>query len=221
MFFFRFMSIALIAGLGNPGPTYAQTRHNAGFLVVDALAAHWNLSWNIDQRFHCALARHRDLVTGQNVWLAKPLRYMNTSGATLGAWMRYQKISAEETLVVYDEIQIPVGAFKFSLRGSAGGHNGIADMLQHCGGEFPRLRMGIGPKPKETDMKDYVLGKFTPPEWVIYQKTNAEGVQACLTVVREGLPKAMNQFNRKPKPNLPENPEPTSPNHETGNQTNL
>lgn len=215
------MSYVLFAGLGNPGPSYAHTRHNAGFLVVDALAAHWNVDWREERRFGCAVARKVHPARGTTVWLAKPLRYMNCSGQTLGPWMRYQRLALEQTVVLYDEIQLPAGSLKISAKGSDGGHNGVADLLRHVGDSFTRLKLGVGPKPRDYDMKDFVLGAFSPAEWALFEKAIATGVRACTTLLDQGLLAAMNQFNRKSPTPLPELPEPTSPHHEPGNQKNL
>ena len=157
------MSIAVIAGLGNPGQKYRNTRHNIGFDVVDQLAAKLGGEWRTEARFEADLA----LVQAgeQKLLLVKPQTYINDSGRSLGAVLRYHKFEPESLLVVHDDLTLDLGRAKMSVNGSAGGHNGIADLLEKIGGGFVRYRIRIGAKPiKEMDLADYVLSQFKPAE---------------------------------------------------------
>ena len=201
------MSIRVIVGLGNPGREYENTRHNIGFALVDSLVKAWRLSWDKKAKFSCQIAKGVDPVSGKIYFFVKPWSYMNRSGEALQPFLDYHRIIPSECLVVYDEIQIALGQLKISMRGSAGGHNGIADLLQRVGSDFVRLRLGIGPKsPREIDMKDFVLGKFTTENMKTLEGQMPLLEKALLTVARDGPVEAMNQFNRKPNNSRPEGP---------------
>ena len=139
------MSLSLVAGLGNPGREYESTRHNFGWLVVDALARKHGLGWKYAAPFSAEVARW-DLPEGGTRWLLKPLTYMNDSGRAVGAFARFYKIEAASIVAVYDEINVDLGAVKVSVGGSAGGHNGVASLLEHLPPGFVRYRLGIGPR---------------------------------------------------------------------------
>lgn len=191
------MSVTLIAGLGNPGREYAATRHNLGFVVVEALAAAEGLKWKTENRFESEIARW-DVRPGLTRLLVKPQTYMNDSGRALRALLDFHKVAPDACIVAYDEINVPVGQVKVSVSGSAGGHNGIASLLECVGNGFIRYRLGIGgSRPAGMDLKDYVLGKFTPAESsIIDQKLNifADGLRLLL---ERGPAQAMNLLNRR------------------------
>src|SRR5271168_682450 len=139
------MSISLVAGLGNPGREYERSRHNLGWVVLDAYASKHGLAWKAAPEFESAVAR-RDLGPGRTLWLAKPLTFMNDSGRAAAALARYHKIDPVAVAAVYDDLTIDLGLVKVSVTGSDAGHNGVASLLQHLGPGFTRFRLGTGPK---------------------------------------------------------------------------
>ena len=197
------MSISLVAGLGNPGRDYADTRHNLGWVVIDALARRQGLSWQKERRFDAEVARW-DYAPGQTRWLVKPLSFMNDSGVPLRSFASFHKIPTSAILAVYDEIAIDLGRVKISVTGSAGGHNGVASLLEHLGDGFIRFRLGIGPKqPPEMDLKDFVLGKFSPEQLKIIDQTSDHTLQGLALLLQSGVARAMNLLNRR-EPNEPD-----------------
>ncbi|MEN9841880.1 MAG: hypothetical protein RL376_1680 [Verrucomicrobiota bacterium] len=191
------MSISLVAGLGNPGKAYAATRHNAGFMVVDALAAAEKLSWQHQERFEAEIARW-DLSPGHTVWLAKPLTFMNESGRAIQKLAAFHKIAPADITVIYDDLTIDLGLMKVALGGSAGGHNGIADLLARMGDGFVRYRLGIGPKlPREMDLKDFVLGRFSPEQQHLFNQQLPRFLTGLRLLLAQGPAQAMNQLNRR------------------------
>ncbi len=191
------MSISLVAGLGNPGAEYAATRHNLGWMVLDALARRENLAWQSLPRFEAEVARW-DFAPGRTRWLLKPLTYMNESGRALRAFAAYHRIPADAIAVAYDDVGIDLGLVKVSVKGSAGGHNGIASLLEQIGDGFVRYRLGIGPKsPPEMDLKDYVLGKFTASQASILQPQLDHHLQGLALLLESGVARAMNILNRR------------------------
>jgi PTH1 family peptidyl-tRNA hydrolase len=191
------MSLSLAAGLGNPGREHELSRHNLGWMAIDAYAAKHGLSWKAAPEFDSVVAR-RDLGPGRVLWLLKPLTYMNASGQAVGAFARYHRIAAAEVAAVYDDLTIDLGLVKVSVSGSDAGHNGVASLLEHLGTGFARLRLGIGPKvPPEMDMKDFVLARFTTEQLnLIHQKTDFY-VQSLELLLASGPDRAMNQLNRR------------------------
>ena len=172
----------LIAGLGNPGKEYENTRHNAGFMVLDALAD--KLGADISEKKHKALCG-RAVIGGQKVILLKPQTYMNSSGESIRAAADYYKVD-------------PEGQPRIRAKGSAGGHNGIKSIIAHLGTqEFPRVRVGVGEKPPRMDLADYVLGHFSQGERKIMEDAVKEAADAVMEAVEEGIDHAMNSHNRK------------------------
>ncbi len=191
------MSVSLVAGLGNPGRAYADTRHNAGWHVLDALASAEKLSWQVQDRFEAEVARW-DFATGHTVWLAKPLTFMNESGRAVQKLAAFHKIPPAAITVVYDDLTIDLGQLKVSVKGSAGGHNGIADLLARMGDGFIRYRIGIGPKaPREMDLKDFVLARFTTEQTLLLNQNLPRFVAGIGLLLRQGPDQAMNQLNRR------------------------
>ena len=191
------MSVTLIAGLGNPGREYAATRHNLGFTVIDALAAAEGLKWKSESRFESETARW-DVRPGVTRLLVKPQTFMNDSGRALRLLLDFHKVPVDALIVAYDDLTIDTGRVKVSVSGSAGGHNGIASLLEHLGNGFIRYRLGIGaPRPADMDIKDFVLGKFsTEQKHLIDQKINpfVDGLRLLIT---RGPADAMNLLNRR------------------------
>ncbi|MBC7368479.1 MAG: aminoacyl-tRNA hydrolase [Undibacterium sp.] len=191
------MSISLVAGLGNPGRDYANTRHNLGWIVIEALARKQGVTWQAKPSFEAEIARW-DYAPGRTRWLVKPLTFMNESGRSVAAVARYYKLRAAEIAIVYDDINIEVGLVKVSESGSAGGHNGVASLLEHLGPEFVRFRLGIGPKqPDLMDIRDFVLGKFTTDQSILIQQKLNHTIDGLELLLNRGASFAMNQLNRR------------------------
>lgn len=185
----------IIAGLGNPGREYENTRHNAGFMVLDALAD--KLGADISERKHKALCG-KAVIGGQKVILLKPQTYMNSSGESIRAAADYYKVAPEDILVIYDDISLAPGQLRIRAKGSAGGHNGIKSVIAHLGTqEFPRVKVGIGEKPPRMDLADYVLGHFSEGEKRIMADAVKEAADAVCEIVNVGIEQAMNDHNRK------------------------
>lgn len=191
------MSITLVAGLGNPGAEYEGTRHNAGFVVIDALARKFGLRWKRQAAFEAETSRW-DRPSAHAVVLAKPQTFMNESGRSLRKLADFYKVPADRVVVIYDDLNIDLGLVKISVTGSAGGHNGVASTLEHLGNGFVRYRIGIGPKqPPQMDLKDYVLGKFTPEQEDLLQKNLETYVSGLSLLLEQGAARAMNTLNRR------------------------
>lgn len=188
----------IIVGLGNPGKQYEGTRHNIGFDAIDCLADKYNIS--VLEGKHKALIG-KGVVAGQKVILAKPLTYMNLSGESVRQLIDYYKIDEEaELIIVYDDISLVPGGLRIRGKGSAGGHNGIKNIIQHLGHDkFQRVRIGVGEKPKGWDLVDYVLGRFTTEERKLVDEAVKVAVEAVEILVTEGIDEAMNRCNRTGK----------------------
>ena len=191
------MFLSLVAGLGNPGREYEHTRHNLGWVVLDALARKHGLSWKHAAQFDADVARW-DVSPGRTRWLMKPLTFMNNCGRSVGAMARYHKLEPSALAAVYDDLTIDLGLIKVTTSGSAGGHNGVASLLEHLGDGFVRYRMGIGPKqPAQMDMADFVLGKFTSEQQLLVTQKLDQYVQGLELLLSRGVEPAMNQLNRR------------------------
>ncbi len=188
----------IIAGLGNPDRQYEGTRHNAGFDVIDRIAEKYNIA--VDIKKHRAYIG-KGIIEGQKVVLAKPQTYMNLSGESIRSLVDYYKVDEEtELLVVYDDISLDVGQLRIRAKGSAGGHNGIKNIIAHLGTQvFPRIKMGVGEKPKGYDLADYVLGHFSKTERELMDAGYDNAVHAAELIVSGQMDEAMNEFNRKKK----------------------
>ncbi|CAM3449200.1 aminoacyl-tRNA hydrolase [Hydrogenibacillus schlegelii] len=184
--------IRLVVGLGNPGPEYARTRHNAGFWVVDALAAD-GVVVRRDEKWGGELRDVR--FGGQRVWLLKPLTYMNRAGDAVGAVARYFGIAPEAIVVVYDDLDLPVGKIRLRLQGGHGGHNGMRSVLAALGTEkVPRLRIGIG-RPPAGSVADYVLAPPRPEERAALEAAVERAREALRLAIARDFLAAMNRFN--------------------------
>ena len=191
------MSVTLIAGLGNPGREYAGTRHNLGFTVVEALAAAEGLKWKKESRFESETARW-DLRPGVTRLLVKPQTFMNDSGRALRALLDFHKVAVGTLIVAYDDLTIDLGRVKVSVTGSAGGHNGVASLLEHLGSGFIRYRLGIGaPRPADMDIKDFVLGKFSTEQTQLIDQQLITFVDGLRLLMNRGYADAMNILNRR------------------------
>lgn len=191
------MSISLVAGLGNPGRAYENTRHNLGWVVLDALAKKHGLAWSAAPRFEAEVARW-DFAPGRTRWLVKPQTFMNESGRSVAALARFHKLEPAAVAAVYDDLTIDTGLVKVTVTGSAGGHNGVASLLEHLGDGFARYRLGVGPKqPPQMDLADFVLGKFTPEQLTLITQKTESHVQGLELLLTRGAGAAMNQLNRR------------------------
>lgn len=190
------MPVSVIYGLGNPGREYEQTRHNAGFRIVSALADKLNVAFRKEAALNGEFAKAK--TSAGTLWLGKPQTYMNNSGECVGAHMRYHKIQASAVVVVYDDITLAPGAVKISQGGGDGGHNGIKSIIRHCGNDFIRFRIGIGPKLfREQPLSDFVLGKLTETESNIFETRREHFLYGLELLINQGLPAAQNLINRK------------------------
>jgi PTH1 family peptidyl-tRNA hydrolase len=181
--------LRLVAGLGNPGPQYLETRHNVGFMVVDCLASKKKIPLEGSRSWNCKLGKWG------SVLLVKPLCYMNRSGEVIGPLARYYKVQPEEILVVVDDIALPLGRLRLRPSGSDGGHNGLGSIIEQLGEMFMRLRVGVG-SPLLGDLVDHVLGEFELPERDLAAKTIERAAEAVEHISRNGITSAMNVYNR-------------------------
>ena len=185
----------LIAGLGNPGEKYEGTRHNVGFAVIDELEAKHHIP--VQSKEHKALVG-RGIIGGEKVLLVKPQTFMNLSGDAIAEIAAYYKSPAEEVLVIFDDISLPVGQLRLRQKGSAGGHNGIKSIIARLGSEnFPRIKVGVGDKPAQMDLADHVLGHVHGEE----KSAIADGIlgasKAVEVFLTDGMSEAMNRYNKK------------------------
>ncbi len=190
----------IIVGLGNPGKDYTNTRHNIGFDVIDKLAEKENIG--VLEKKHKAIIG-KGYIDGQKVVLVKPQTFMNLSGESVREVVDYYKIDeTEELIVISDDISLEPGQLRIRKKGSAGGHNGLKNIISHLGhDEFQRVKMGVGEKPKGYDLADYVLGHFTGDERKLMDKAAEEAVDAIKMMMREGADAAMNVYNKKKNDN--------------------
>lgn len=192
----------LIVGLGNPEPKYDRTRHNIGFNAVDDLAQSWQISLSENRKFQGILGEG-NRPRGQKIRLLKPLTYMNLSGQSIRAVADWYKIPAESVLVVYDDMDLPIGKLRIRLSGSAGGHNGMKSAISHLGThKFPRLRIGIGKPQNEVSKNDkdtisFVLGKFSLDESQLLEKVLKLVREAVELSLHQGVEKAMSLYNNR------------------------
>ena len=184
----------LIAGLGNPGREYENTRHNAGFASIDRLAEKNHIS--IDMKKFQALCG-TGYIGGQKVLLLKPQTYMNLSGESLRAACDFFKIDPEqELIVIYDDISLAPGQMRIRAKGSAGGHNGIKSIISHLGTQvFLRVKVGVGEKPQGWDLADYVLGHFSKEEQQVMQESFDRAADAAAALLSEEVQQVMNEYN--------------------------
>lgn len=185
----------IIVGLGNPSKEYERTRHNVGFSVIDVLAERYDIG--VTERKHQAFFG-KGIIEGHRVILAKPQTYMNLSGESVRPLIDYYKIQPEELIVIYDDISLEPGQLRIRFKGSAGGHNGIKNIITHLGSqEFPRIKVGIGEKPRGMDLANYVLSRFSKGEQEQMDEAYDQAARAAVAVMTDGIEAAMNHFNRK------------------------
>jgi PTH1 family peptidyl-tRNA hydrolase len=186
--------IRLVAGLGNPGPEYAATRHNIGFMVVDQLAAQFGSIWEKSSKWDALIAKLG------SVFLAKPMTYMNRSGYAVLELVQFYKIQPSEILVVLDDIALPLGRLRLRASGGSGGHNGLESIILQFGTEdIPRLRIGIGEAPQSGSV-DYVLSRFFEEEKPVVRSAIDRATEAVKCAIDNNLISAMNIFNKTEEP---------------------
>ena len=184
----------LIVGLGNPGSEYAETRHNIGFKVLDALAADLGVQFTLDKAAFRAEAKFK----GRQLILIKPITYMNLSGKAVNYWLQTEKIPLSNLLVITDDIALPFGTIRMKGKGSDGGHNGLKDIQALLKTqEYPRLRFGVGSDFSKGRQADYVLGKWKPDEDKALPERIQTAASAAKSFVFDGLPMAMTNWNNK------------------------
>ena len=185
----------MIAGLGNPGKEYAGSRHNVGFMTLDELADRYNI--DVREKAHKALIG-KGMIEGNKVILVKPQTYMNLSGESIRSVMDYYKTEPSEFIVIYDDISLDVGRLRIRKKGSAGGHNGIKNIIAHLGTqEFPRIKVGIGNKPEGWDLADYVLSKYSKAEQEALKEASDDVIGAVRLMIMDDIDAAMNRYNAK------------------------
>ena len=190
----------LLIGLGNPGQKYERTRHNIGFEVIDSLAKSWTVQLTENKRFHGKVGETR-LSNGDRLILLKPNTYMNRSGQSVRAVIDWYKLSANDVLVIYDDMDLPIGRLRLRLSGSAGGHNGMKSIISHLGTQaFPRLRLGISradnaEQQVNNTVVGHVLGKFAPDERKVMDAAVTLAVDAVEFSLRKGIERTMSLYN--------------------------
>lgn len=183
----------IIVGLGNPTKEYAGTRHNVGFSVIYNISDAYNIP--VETKKHKALIG-KGIIEGEKVILAMPQTYMNLSGESVRELMDYYKCELSDLIVIYDDISLDVGKLRIRAKGSAGGHNGIKNIILHLGTQvFPRVRVGVGEKPEGYDLADYVLGHFQGDEKKLMEEAYDRAAAAVAEILTDGPDKAMNDFN--------------------------
>lgn len=186
----------IIAGLGNPGGKYDNTRHNIGFMVIDAAAGKYHIA--VTEKKHKALIG-KGIIGGEKVILVKPQTFMNLSGESIREVIDYYKIEEKsELIVISDDISLDVGTLRIRKKGSAGGHNGLKNIILHLGhDEFQRIKIGVGEKPAGYDLIDYVLGRFGKEDREVIEESVQQAAAAIEKIITDGADAAMNQFNKK------------------------
>ena len=188
------MSKYLIVGLGNVGAEYEGTRHNAGFMVADALAHEGEARWSLERHAYRTEVRHK----GRTLVLIKPTTYMNLSGKAVKYWLQAEKVPMENLLVVVDDIALEVGALRMKKQGGAGGHNGLADIEAALGTQaYCRLRVGVGSNFSRGRQIDYVLGQFSAEEQAALEPAVKEACEMVRCFATQGVDRAMNMFNKR------------------------
>lgn len=189
-------SVQLIVGLGNPGPKYAQTRHNVGFLFVDELARSKGVTFRPESKFHGEVCKLR--LQGHELWLLKPMTFMNRSGQAVAALARFYKIPPEAILVAHDELDIPAGQLRLKQSGGHGGHNGLRDIISQLGSrDFLRLRIGIDHPGHASEVSNYVLSKASADDRITIDAAVDEALHTLPQIVDGELQAAMNRLHSR------------------------
>jgi PTH1 family peptidyl-tRNA hydrolase len=187
--------VRLVTGLGNPGDTYAKTRHNAGFMAVDALSEAFSIPVE-KKKFEAVYGR--GTIKGIDVVLTKPMAYMNRSGPPVQNLLNFYRILREDMLIIYDDIDLAFGRLKINVKGGHGGHKGIKSIIDAFGGDdIPRLRIGVGRSESGISVSDYVLGRFSDKEKDDLDRIIKTARDAVITILCDGITEGMNRFNEK------------------------
>lgn len=183
----------IVVGLGNPGNEYSETRHNVGFMAIDELARRLGISsWK--KKNQALIAEYRG---SEPVVLVKPQTYMNLSGVAVGELARWYKVAPEDVIVIFDDMDLPIGRLRLRTKGGSGGHRGIESILAHLTNDnFARVRIGIGRPPTNWQVVDYVLSRFTSEEQPLLNETIVRAAEAAEDIVKQGMVKAMNVYNK-------------------------
>ncbi len=189
-------ALKLIVGLGNPGPDYARTRHNAGFWLVDEIARRHGGNFRFEGKHQAELARGR--VGGDEIWLVKPMTFMNRSGGPVSSVLGFYKFAPAQMLVAHDEIDLPSGTVRLKEAGGHGGHNGLRDLIAAQGDAFWRLRIGVGHPGIKKEVVDFVLTRAGADEQRTIDETIAAGADAIEEMLRAGAQIAMNKLHARP-----------------------
>ena len=187
--------LSIIAGLGNPEDKYERTLHNAGFWFVDALARKYGGQFRYEKKFdadYCRINLH-----GDDVWLVKPQSYMNMSGGPVRAMLDYYRLKAEHLLVAHDEIDLPPGTVRLKQGGGHGGHNGMRDVIRHCGADFMRLRLGVGHPGEKSKVTGHVLKRASSDVESVVERNIDDAVDVMPVLVDEGLNAAMKKLHTR------------------------
>jgi PTH1 family peptidyl-tRNA hydrolase len=187
--------LTMIAGLGNPDERYERTLHNAGFWFVDELARRAGVPFKYEKRFDAEICKIN--IDGNDVWLAKPQSFMNLSGGPVRSVLDYYRLSADQLLVAHDEIDLPPGTVRLKQGGGHGGHNGMRDVIQHCGPDFLRLRIGVGHPGQKDQVTDYVLRKASNDVESEILRNVDEAADVIPLLVESGLNAAMKELHTK------------------------
>jgi PTH1 family peptidyl-tRNA hydrolase len=190
--------IKIVVGLGNPGAEYARTRHNAGFWLVDELARRFGGTFRSEGKHQAELTRVR--IGGEDVWLVKPMTFMNRSGGPVSSVLGFYKFAPAQMLVAHDEIDLPSGTVRLKEAGGHGGHNGLRDIIAAQGDGFWRLRIGVGHPGSKNEVVDFVLTRAGADEQRAIDDTIAAGADAIEEMLRSGAQIAMNKLHARPKP---------------------
>lgn len=185
--------IKLIVGLGNPGKQYEQTRHNAGFLFLDRLAEQYGAQFSMQSKFLGELAKVR--VEASDVWLLKPATYMNRSGQSVGAVMRYYDLKPDQVLVAHDELDLDPGVVRLKLGGGHGGHNGLRSVSEHIGTDYARLRIGIGHPGDRAQVTNYVLGAMSAQNTLDLDRAVSQSLDCMSLILKDKVQQAMQQLH--------------------------
>jgi len=188
-------NLSIIAGLGNPEERYARTLHNAGFWFVDTLAKKYGGDFRYEKKFDAEYCRVS--LRGDDIWLVKPQSYMNLSGGPIRGMLDYYRLRPEHLLVAHDEIDLPPGTIRFKKGGGHGGHNGIRDVIRHCGAEFMRLRIGVGHPGTSSEVTNYVLKRGAGDVEAAVERTIDDAIAVLPTLIDDGLNAAMKELHTR------------------------
>lgn len=188
-------NLSIIVGLGNPGDRYDRTLHNAGFWFVDAVARKYGGDFRYEKKFDAECCKVS--ISGDDVWLVKPQSFMNLSGGPVRSALDYYRLNAQHMLVAHDEIDLPPDTVRLKKGGGHGGHNGIRDVMQHCGPDFMRLRIGVGHPGDKSGVTDYVLKRGSPDVEAAVEQNIAEALGVMPMLVEHGLGAATKELHTK------------------------